>query len=205
MGNFSLAEALRYVTAGFVFLGGLWYHSPEAAKPLLKALGSLGVLGFCLAFGAVMYPVYRGLFYNRFIPRLQDLTRVRSHSYRTYLQQHFGITKKADAQRLYIALRDSKSELGQPLSRVSAAIANVHLGYMAGLILLGFTIASAVNDAKHWWVFFLLGAFVLAGTFAFERRLQSDEQDRLLCLCSNDQILETACQLGIECSEAAGS
>jgi hypothetical protein len=153
-------------------------------------------VGFSLAFGAVLYPVYRGLFYNWLMPRLQDKTRWKSDSYRTYLKRQFGVKRKCDANRLYVAMRDH--QLQDAHSAADATIANVHLGYMTTLILLFFSAASVITGCNAVASrLFIISAVIFLGTFFFERRFQSDEHDRFLARCKPLDISVMAVKLGI--------
>lgn len=202
MKEFSLSEALRYVTAGFVFLSCLWSYAPDRAAALIQVLGSVGIVGFSLAFGAVLYPVYRGLAYNWLMPFVQDLFRRKSNSYRTYLHREYGVQKKRDATRLYVNLRDR--DLLKEHRAVDTSIANVHLGYVSALILIAFCIASvAARKPELVSEFGLAAALVFAGTFAFERRLQSDECDRLRQKCDTLAVRDMAAKLGIDLRPSA--
>ncbi len=197
MKEFSLAEALRYLTAGFVFFGGLFAFDRDQAVAI-TSLGEVSLLGLCLGFGALCYPTYRGLIYNRAIPWLQDwVQKARNrHTYRTYLQEWFNCSRR-EATELFLALRGRVSPMAEAHKAVDATIANVHLGYISALIASGFAVASIATaraEQAAWWVAFAFILFV--GTFLFEQRFQADELVRLR-LVDTDEVKRCARALGL--------
>lgn len=184
MSKFSLAEAIRYLNAGFSLLLYLYFLDGGLVGSVVATLGPLGVVGAALAFGSVYYVVYRGVLYNRGAAAAQDLFRRKTDSYRTYLSKKYNLSS-AQAIQLYVSVRDRNfPELHKAHD---TSIANVHNGYMSGL--LAFPVAAAAlisGNTSMAGACCLVGLMILIGTFLFERRLQTDELNRLKGLPKED-------------------
>jgi hypothetical protein len=187
MKDFSLAEALRYVTAGFTFLVCLHVYSPKAAADVVKGIGEIGVLGMSLAFGAVAYPVYRGLFYNKLMTALQDHWPSSRLNYRRWVARNWPDLDDDERYQVWLALRSGDKTLADGHKASDASIANVHVGYMSAIVILGFAVASFMTGSRFngLWLLIVFGV-TFCGTFAFHRRFEADELGRLLRMSRED-------------------
>ena len=181
MGNVSLAEAIRYLNAGFTALLYMYILNQEAAGKFASTLGLVGLPAVALAFGAVVYVVYRAFYYNPVGGWLQDSLRKKSQSYRTFFIREYSkhSLTRHEAVLAYVTVRSNAFPDMQTAN--SNAIANVHNGYVSALLAIPFGLSAIRKCDYHNAILFLILFIVIfIAAFLYERRYQDEETTKLL-------------------------
>ena len=85
MEDLSLANAMRYMFPGVVIYSYLYVSDSSVIKGLNDSFGTFGTTISLVVLGSIIYLIYRPLFYDGIIVRLQDKFRLNSDNYRTFL------------------------------------------------------------------------------------------------------------------------
>lgn len=181
MKDLSLANAMRYMFPGVVIYFYLYVCDSSFLKGLNDSIGFLGTMVPLVVLGSIIYLVYRPLFYEGIIIRLQDIFRLNSNNYRTFLKKRYNLNTY-QAKRLFIKIRDKylKDHYSEDTKIIGSGI---HFIYIAGIIAMPFIIWSiAVNDCKLALSFFLFALVLMLSGFLLDRQYEDRELDSLLDL-----------------------
>jgi len=161
---------------GFAILGYQYYWDAIETKAMVEKLTIVGATVVSLSVGTLLYILYRGLIYNSFITRIQDIFRTKhgSPNYRTYFKSEFKL--KGDEPR---QLHDfiMQKHLSKKIESYRSYFAGIHYVYMVGLIGLAYGVASLIIDGKEslFWSYFSFSCLILLGGFFADRRAETDE------------------------------
>lgn len=175
MKDLTLSNAIRYLFPILVVYLYLYICDASLAKQAFDSLGNLGITILSLLFlGIIIYLIYRPLFYDSIIVRLQDICRRKSENYRTYLKKHYGIGTN-EAALLWVQIRDTyfKYRYTQAMNITASGI---HLIYLVGIIAIPFAIwRLAVSDFTLVWVFLGITVITLSAAFLVDKYYENVE------------------------------
>ena len=182
--DLSLSNAFRYMFSPVIAYFYLYICNASLAKQVIASLGILGITISFLVLGSVIYLLYRPFVYNIIILRLQDICRLKSNNYRTFLKKRYSIGTY-EAMLLWVQIRDKYfKDCYSEMMKITAS--GIHLSYLAGIIAIPFTIwRFMVSDFKPALLFLVITSIFLLGAFLYDRYYEDTELRFLYSLNDN--------------------
>lgn len=185
MKDLSLSNAFRYMFSGVLAYFYLYIYDVSIAKQAL-AFSGIGITILLIVIGSVIYLLYRPLFYDMIIIRLQDRCRLNSDNYRTFLKKRYDIGTY-ESSLLWSQIRDKyfKNRYSE-FMRITAS--GIHLIYIAGIIAIPFSIwGFMISDFKLSLIFLGIASIFLFGAFLNDRNYE-DTELRFLYSLDDDEL-----------------
>ena len=193
MKDLPLSEMFRFLLSGVVVLLYLYIFDQELASSLVESFGDLELILVALVVGSILYHTYRALVYTLIINRIQDVLRIRSDNYRTYLRKQYG-SGPQEANQIWSDIRDTQfSELFDGLTTYAAGI---HYVYLSAILALPYAILEFANGETIKGYLFLVIFFLLFVTAFLNDRHYEDREFRLLKSVDQSVLDRFAARLG---------
>lgn len=181
MEDSSLANAMRYMFPGVVTYSYLYVSDSSVIKGLNDSFGTFETTISLVVLGSIIYLIYRPLFYDGIIVRLQDKFRLNSDNYRTFLKKRYNLNTYM-AKRFFIKIRDKylKDHYSEDMKILASGI---HFIYIAGIVAMPFAIwRGMAYDYNLAVIFFLFALLFMLSGFLLDRYYEDRELDLLLDL-----------------------
>jgi hypothetical protein len=163
MKDLNLAEAFRFLLPGGVLWIYFFISRPRCAIHLLSSAGVLAGTLLILIPGGLIYLVYRSLLYNDLLKLIQDITRIDTHNYRTYLIREFNL-ERYEADLCFSEIKDRYLE--DRYKGLGVYASAIHFLYISGILTLPFMIYHFVKANFFKGYLFLCG-FILFSLAAY--------------------------------------
>lgn len=180
MEDLSLANAMRYMFPGVVTYSYFYVSDSSVIKGLNDSFGTFGTTISSVVLGSIIYLIYRSLFYDMIIVRLQDKFRLRlnSDNYRTFLKKRYNLNTYM-AQHFFIKIRDKylKDHYSEDM-KIHAS--GIHFIYIAGIVAIPFAIwRGMAYDYNLAITFFLFASILMSSGFLLDMYYEDRELDLL--------------------------
>lgn len=186
MNGLSLSNAFRYMFPAVVAYSYLYIGDASLFEQVFASLGIIGITTSLLAIGSVIYLLYRPLFYDIVILRLQDKCRLKSDNYRTFLKKRYSIGTH-EAMLLWVQIREKyfKHHYSENMEKDASGI---HFMYIIGIIAIPFTIWKLIiSDFGLALIFLVITAICLVSAFLRDRTYE-DTELRFIYSLDDDEL-----------------
>ena len=186
MNGLSLSNAFRYMFSAIVACGYLYIGDASLFKQVFDSLGIIGSTTSLLVIGSVIYLLYRPLFYDIVILRLQDKCRLESDNYRTFLKKRYRISTH-EAMLLWVQIRNKyfKDHYSENMENDASGI---HFMYIIGIMAIPFTIWKLIiGDFGLTLIFLVITSICLMSAFLRDRTYENTEL-RFIYSLNDDEL-----------------
>ena len=185
--NLSLSNVLRYIGPIVIVYIYLYICDAPMAKQAAASLGVTETISLIIL-GSVIYILYKSIFYNLIILRLQDICRLRTDNYRTFLKKRYDIGTY-EAMHLWIQIRE-KYFKDRYYGRMLIPTSEIHLLYIMGIAAIPFsTWRFRINDFELSLLFLVIAPICFLVAFIYDRQYENMELRFLRSLDDNEMDL----------------